>query len=428
MVNSILDVVKKGLCTGCGTCYSLCPNESIEVGIDQKKGIYIPQINQECNNCGICLKVCPGYEFDFKKFNKELFGKPPDENLLGNVHECHLGYSNDNDIRCRSSSGGLVTQILISALEMGLIDGALVTRMKKNNPFKPEPFIAESKDEIIEASTSKYCPVPANIALKKILESKNKKFAVVGLPCHIHGIRKAEIINKELKEKIVLHIGIFCSTVPNFLATKFLLHKYDIDQEKVESMSYRGDGWPGFLKFKLEKNEISIPMHEYRSSGFAEYFIPMRCKLCIDMCNEFADLSIGDAWLPEIVKTDETGTSILLIRNDVSNKIFNEIKHINSIYTVKMKLENVIKSQNYLKTKKSHYKVFSFLNRSEPYYNTKSIKPQLIYYLNIIPFVIMKTLSSHTYLWNLLISYKSVKMIIYSGHITNLLKRIKLIR
>jgi coenzyme F420 hydrogenase subunit beta len=46
------------------------------------------------------------------------------------------------------------------ALEEGIIDGALVTRMKKDRPLEPEPFIARTREEIIEASKSKYCGVP----------------------------------------------------------------------------------------------------------------------------------------------------------------------------------------------------------------------------------------------------------------------------
>ena len=49
--------------------------------------------------------------------------------------------------------------------------------------------------EPVSATKSKYCPVPANVRIKKILR-RNGKFAVVGLPCHIHGVRKAEMLNK----------------------------------------------------------------------------------------------------------------------------------------------------------------------------------------------------------------------------------------
>src|SRR4030043_382689 len=115
---------------------------------------------------------------------------------------------NDEEIRRGSSSGGIVTQLLVYALEKGIIDGALVVRMKKDKPLEPEPFIARSREEIISASKSKYCPVAANVVLKAILSEKGR-VAVVGLPCHINGIRKAESALPELKKKIVLHVGLF---------------------------------------------------------------------------------------------------------------------------------------------------------------------------------------------------------------------------
>lgn len=204
-------VYKEGMCTGCGTCAGICPTNAIEMVIDKKKGIYKPLIDiEKCTKCGLCYKVCPGHSVDFKELNEFVFGKQPENILLGNYINCYAGHSTDYGIRYNSASGGLVTQLLIFAIEEGIIDGALVTRMKKDNPLEPEPFIARTKEEIIEATGSKYCPVPANITLKEILNSKGgEKFAVVGLPCHILGIRNVEQINKKLKSKIVLHLGIF---------------------------------------------------------------------------------------------------------------------------------------------------------------------------------------------------------------------------
>jgi coenzyme F420 hydrogenase subunit beta len=38
---------------------------------------------------------------------------------------------------------------MIFCLENGLIDGALVTRMSKNKPLSPEPFIATKREEFL---------------------------------------------------------------------------------------------------------------------------------------------------------------------------------------------------------------------------------------------------------------------------------------
>src|SRR5690606_8382981 len=111
--------------------------------------------------------------------NMRVFGREPDDPLLGNYEACYVGHSMDDKIRYDSSSGGMITQILLYLLEEGLIDGALVTRMNPERPLEPEPFIARTPEDIIEARGSKYCPVPANVALREIIEEPGR-YAVVG--------------------------------------------------------------------------------------------------------------------------------------------------------------------------------------------------------------------------------------------------------
>lgn len=350
--NTISSIVKDGLCTGCGTCIALCPEEAIKLTLDEKKGFYIPKIMEDkCNNCGICFEVCPGCEVDFKQLNLEIFGKEPEDILIGNYLNCYTGYSTDYNIRYNSSSGGLVTQLLIFALEEGIIDGALVTRMKKNNPLEPEPFIARTREEIIEASKSKYCPVPANIALKQIINSnEEEKFAVVGLPCHIHGIRKAEQVNKKLKKRIVLHLGLFCSSAKSFLATDFQLRRMRIRKEEVVKINYRGNGWPGGMMVKLENCQSFLNLFDYYDDQFCS-FISWRCTMCIDQTSELADISFGDAWLPEIKKTDEMGTSIFVCRNDFAEEVIQQMVRKMIIKLSDMSLNKVQESQSWFKRK-----------------------------------------------------------------------------
>ena len=194
--------------------------------------------------------------------------------------------------------------------------------------MNPEPFIARTSEEIIEASKSKYCPVPANIALKEILESKEgEKFAVVGLPCHIHGIRKVEQINKKLKEKIVLHVGIFCAKTISFLGTECQLKRMEVKKEEVTKLDYRGEGWPGSMTIQLKNKQRKLSeLHYYYDSKFGS-FVPWRCTLCNDSACELADISFGDAWLPEVKKGDKVGTSIVVSRNRLCEDILQRMMH-----------------------------------------------------------------------------------------------------
>lgn len=343
--NTIELVVNKELCIGCGTCDALCSRNAIKLSIDKTKGIYIPRINKDiCNKCGICHEICPRGIVDYEELNKEIFEKEPENIFIGNYQNCYIAHAINTGIRYNSSSGGLITQLLIFALEKGIINGALVTRMNKSKPIEPEPFIARTKEEIIEASKSKYCPVPANIALEEIIKSKKgEKFAVVGLPCHINGIRRAEHFNKKLAEKIVLHLGIFCNHTPNYLATEIYLKKKNIKQEDISRLNYRGEGWPGSMKILLKDGQ-EYKFKDFWIFGGSHFFYPKSCLFCSDGVSELADISFGDAWLPEY-SHDKMGKSIIISKNMKGEELLKRMKTDDVIELNKISVGDVVRSQ-----------------------------------------------------------------------------------
>lgn len=389
---NINNIILDNLCTGCGICASVCPQKSIEIAINKEKGIYTPLIKDNCKKCNLCYIICPGHEVNFKELNINLFGREPENFWIGNYLNCYSGCSSNQDIRFHSSSGGIITQILLYALEKGIIDGALVTRMKADNPLEPESFIARTKEEIIEASKSKYCPVPANIALKEILNSKEEEhFAVVGLPCHIHGIRKVEMVNKRLKRKIILHLGILCNHTPNFLGTKIFLQKLGLNEEIVTKLNYRSEGWPGKMIINHQNQKVII--NDYWDFIGTSFFTPKRCLMCIDGTCELSDISFGDAWLPEF-SNDKLGTSIIVSRTPAGEKILKSMKINDEIKLSKIEPKKVILSQLVMiySKKRSLYSLRK-LFKINPEYNLPNIKTDtvdlllgLFFYLNLYIF------------------------------------------
>jgi len=362
---TIEEVVEMGLCTGCGTCVAICPSSAIEIVRDESKKIYLPQLDKEkCDECRLCLEACPGYSVDLAKLNLDVFGKEPEDSLLGNYVGCYLAHATDSDIRYNSASGGLVTSLLIFALEQGLIDGALVTTMKKDSPLEPEPFIARTREDILQSLGSKYCPVPANIALREILQ-KDGKYAVVGLPCHIYGIRKAEAISKTLRERISLHLGIFCSHTVSFEGTEFLLRKLGIRNEELVDISYRGGGWPGGIGIRLKSGgERFIPnlgsLWNSIFSGF--FFTPSCCLSCGDVTNELADISFGDPWLPEIVRTEHEGKSVVISRSERGEALLHAASSKAAIELEALDARDIIRSQRVF----LHFKKVNINSRKGP--------------------------------------------------------------
>ena len=135
----------------------MCPQHAITLKVDKHFRVYEPHIRSDaCSGCGICFDTCPGHSVDFKDLNRDIFGKEAEDIILGSYLGSYIGHATESEVRYRASSGGIVTGLLVYALEKGIIDGALVTRMNRDQPWKPEPFIAKTRDEIIEASASKH--------------------------------------------------------------------------------------------------------------------------------------------------------------------------------------------------------------------------------------------------------------------------------
>ena len=401
-VSEITEITRNGLCTGCGTCVGLCPQDAIKMVIDKSKGIYVPQLDKErCNECGVCVDICPGHSVDFKQLNLDIFGKEPEDILLGNYLHCYIGHATDYDVRYNAASGGLVSALLIFALEEGLIDGALVTKMNTEHPLETQTFIARSRDEIISAAKSKYRPVPANTALKEILSAEEgKRFAVVGLPCHIHGIRKAEAIDEKLRAKIALHPGLFCEHTPSLWGTEYIFYQARVKRKEISELHYRGEGWPGKMKIGLKTGEnVFIKVPDHWTGGFGQFFYPKRCLLCCDHSSELADIMLGDPWGVEV--DDDIGTSLIIPRSEIGESFLQKA----AIKNVKLEVINRDKIQlgvGLRRRAEASIRLYKLLGKPAPLYNRETLKPRFKTYMRVISCYLQEYLGSKRKLWPLI--------------------------
>ncbi len=346
----ISEVVRNRWCTGCGTCVAFCPANALEIEYTSD-GRYVPALDEgTCTNCGLCMELCPAANENFKELNEFVFDKVPNDVLLGNFINCYTGYSTDSDVRFRATSGGMITSLLLFLLREKMIDGAVLTRLKKNEPLKAEPFIARSEEDVISGMGSKYVPVPLNTILDKVM-SEEGKFAVVGLPCHLHGIRRAEMKIPKLREKIIYHFGLTCSRTISFLGVDFVLRRMGITPGEIVELKYRGDGWPGGLRALLkDTSEKFVPnMSSWWSEVFGGlFFSHYYCTLCSDHFSELADISFADAWLKNILRNDEIGTSIAVTRSARGQELVENAVSCGAIETSFLSAEATVQSQLFM--------------------------------------------------------------------------------
>ncbi len=357
--------------------------------VDPRKGAYIPRLDaQRCTRCGLCYRVCPGSGVDFAGLNAELFGDISEDIALGRYLACYVGHATDQEVRHNSASGGLVSALLVFALEEGLIDGALVTRMWADKPLRPEPFIARTAGDILSAAGSKYCPVAANTALKEILGTVGR-FAVVGLPCHLHGLRKAEQQISKLKERVRYRISVACSLDYSFRGTEQFLMSIGVPPATVASLQYRGRGWPGSMRIRLKDGtERTIPLAEYYKA-LGPYSL-RRCTLCSDMLGELSDLSCGDAWLPELTRTDKVGSSFVISRTPEAKELLEHAAAKEVVALSELGLPELLASQGHALFKKrklqARMQLFRWTGRRVPAYRQKLLPPARSDYIDMMKF------------------------------------------
>lgn len=326
------EVIDQGLCTKCGTCMGVCPTKCIimeDGGIRKGAG--------KCIDCGRCMESCPGKFFDYHKYNKEIYGKEyKATGILGTYRNIYVGHSVSETVRRKAASGGIVTEIAAYLIKNGLVDG-VVTVAGSGNGLEFDVRIARSVQEVYDAAQSKYAIIPVNKVIRRIREEKGR-YAYIGLPCQVQGIRKAMDNDLLLRERIFIIIGLFCGFNMSFGATEYLIAKSGIKKDEIVGLSYRekrGDE-TGFYVTDGKK-EFFVKKHEYTFLNL--FYAPKRCLMCYDYAAEFSDVSVGDAWELGL------GWSRVIARTDHGQKILEELHENGAILIQASNQEDIEKSQ-----------------------------------------------------------------------------------
>lgn len=400
------EIINKGLCTYCGTCVGICPTQTIQPVNEQ-----IRNTLDSCVNCNLCNKVCPGDEFDFKKFQNTLFSDSDIHysDAIGSYRQIYRGYSTDENIRRESSSGGVITQILLFLLENNDIDCAIVCDIPESQSTA-EVKVFNTQKQLLHASGSKYILSATNAVLHDIVKTR-KRCAYVGLPCQIHGLNKAFEEIPQLRSLVVMTIGLFCGFNMSAQGTAFLQRKSGIPISQITEINYRKkvSGSTGFY-IKGKHSDFFVPKHGYTFLNL--FFSPKRCLLCYDYASEFADISVGDAW------EHSNGWSRIIARTDLGNSIVQKMQASHALFLENSSTDDIFHTQkSILKHKKQDFWIRKKVFRIFPRYNIDNLTPRLSmkqkmhgyimlfiliighshighFFLNIMPFHILTRLSA----------------------------------
>jgi coenzyme F420 hydrogenase subunit beta len=297
--NLIQEVQKPGLCHHCGGCVTFCTAinyGALELGEDGR-----PRYKdiEKCIECGLCYSICPEIgELDEETKRRVAWSAP-----MGRILETTVARATDPQVRAVATDGGVVTALLIHLFDLGRIDGAIVTR--QTGPFQRQPWLATSKEEIIEAAgfhfdtssgMSLFSEVystysPSIVELEDVTRKHLNRVAFVGTPCQINSLRRMEVLDIVPSGTIKFHLGLFCTG--NF-------HFGPEQRRRLEEIG--NFSWDEVRKVNV-KEELMIHLHNddirFIPLDQLDFMKRYACRYCDDYSAEFADLSFGGIGAPE---------------------------------------------------------------------------------------------------------------------------------
>lgn len=272
--------IETELCCHCGACAGVCPVGAIHIVSHS-----VTVSCDKCIDCGLCTCVCPaeGYELSDLTLRD-----------VKNIPKYAVCSRNENVTR-NASSGGFVTQALLSLLETGAITAAAVVVTGDNLTESLAKYIVTSSQEDILASRrSKYTQASIDSVLDYI-KHNDGRYAVVGLPCQLYAVTKAMEQIPTFRNRIVCKIGLVCGYTYEESCIDGLLKVLGTNRQETESViGWREGGLPGNFSVKLKNaNILSLPYADTQSVNVT-YYAQNRCLLCKDCLCEHGDVVCAD--------------------------------------------------------------------------------------------------------------------------------------
>ncbi len=305
------EVVISGACTGCAACVIACPYDVL--GYDDSDGHYRPfHVPEEggpdnCTHglrgCTLCTRACPRFRSWEPEIDEHLFGRiRAEEELSGIARETVLLRATDAELLAAGQDGGLVSAVLVWALEHDVVDAALVSYLEGDGTsWKAIPGVARTRAEVLAAAGSRYTYSANTLAYAEAFAGGTERLALVGMGCQASapGAMAARRAGK-VARRFQLTIGLLCSkTFDDAIFPELFEERYGLARADIRKMNIKGV----FQIWTRDGAYHEVPLKEARQ------WTREGCLQCPDFAAEHADISAGGIgafgnWTLALVRTE----------------------------------------------------------------------------------------------------------------------------
>lgn len=320
-ITSIQDVVDAKLCSGCGACAYMQPDDlrMVDVPEDGLRPASTKAAGVDTDTSE-ALKVCPGIELEHPDFAGQDSIERDLVDAWGPILSMWEGGAADEELRFAGSSGGSASALAVYALEQ--LDYRLVLHVGADPevPYTNRTVVSRTRDEVLSRTGSRYAPASPCDLLQQI-EDADGPCVFIGKPCDVAAAQRARKHRPDLDRNLALTIAFFCAGTPSTNGTLALLRRLGVpDVNDLSDVRYRGNGWPGNFVAKAREDGASYSCTYEESWGeVLSSHVQWRCRLCLDHTGEFADIAVGDPWYRPI-EEGEMGSSLIVARTPVGKR------------------------------------------------------------------------------------------------------------
>lgn len=347
-LRSVRDVVRNGLCAGCGLCEAIGGQHGARMRLTERgflrpAGVPLPvEVERRI------LGVCPGAGIEAA--GRQSRADP----LWGPVRAMHRAHAADPSVRHLGSSGGVVSALAIHLLGTGDIDGVFHFGAGTTDPIAGEVTISRTPAEVLRSAGSRYAP-SAPLADIGPLLAGSARFAFVGKPCDVAGLRALARQDPRVDRTFPWMLSFFCAGVPSLEGTKELLARLRVEEREVVELHYRGEGWPGRFRVRTREGRTGSLSYAQSWGEVLSRHLQFRCKICPDGTGELADIAAADAWstadgYPDFEERD--GWSALLARTERGARLLRAATDAGALILAPLAKEELETMQPYQRDRK----------------------------------------------------------------------------